>query len=241
MTILIGVAKTRALNAPFNRIAAIADRYGMTVKLMCGNDDQDAFMTYPNPRRYNNATPKFEALRSIALEGGYDGLLLIDDDQLVEPDDVGRLLDVDASVVWGLTVWRGKQRHWSACLSSTPHFVNTMLDQLPLAARKAWGNVIPVVGHGNFCTLIRRDALEVGRFARPKHDNDHMKGPRYPGGDWYFARSVYTAGLPMRCHTGVHVGHIETELGEVLYPEMRNGMPAVRVEPFVDEEKRHPW
>ena len=241
MNILIGVAKTRTLNAPFNRIAAIAEHYSMDVKLIEGNDDQDAFITYPNPRRYNNATPKFEALRHLALDGGYGALLLIDDDQLVEPHDIGLMLEVDASVIWGLTVWRGKQRRWSACLSSTPHFVNTMLDQLPLVARKVWGSAIPVVGHGNFCTLIKRTALEAGRFARPAHDNDHIKGPRYPGGDWYFARACHEAGLSMQCHTGVLVGHIETELGEVLYPDMQDGMPTVRIEPFVDEEKRHPW
>lgn len=242
MTILLGVAGSRKLNAPYNRIADIKRRYAMDVMILDGHADDRAFYTYPNSMRYNNATAKFEKLRRYALDYNYEALLLIDDDQLVDPDDIQLLLDVDADMVWGLTVWRGRQRRWSACVCSTPHYVNVMLDQLPNYARRVYGGVIDVVGHGNFCTLIRRPALEVGEFKRPRADNDHLNTPMYPGGDWYFSRAVHQNGLRQCCHTGVHVGHIEEERAVVLYPTWTaDDQPGVRVESYIEETRRHPW
>ena len=241
MKLLLGMARTRNLNAPLNAVHDIQRKTGCDVLMAGGGDNAAAFRTYPNAMRYNNATRKFESLRQAAVNGGYDALLLIDDDQIVNPDDIDTLFDVNADIVWGLTVWRGNLRHWSACVHSTPHYANVMLDQLPLYAREVFGKPIPVVGHGNFCTLIRRPALLASRFARPMFDNNSEVVPGRPGGDWFFAYQCKMAGLKMVCHTGVHVGHIEVKIGTVLWPAMIAGSPTYDERPFIDESARHAW
>ncbi len=68
----------------------------------------------PHERAFDNVVYQHNKARQFALDNGYDALLSIEADMIVPPDAIGRLIDCDADIAYGLYVWRHKLARWSA-------------------------------------------------------------------------------------------------------------------------------
>lgn len=159
--------------------------------------------------RWIDITRKSEIARQQAIDDGYDYLLLLDDDMLIPPDALVKLLECDADIAYGLTVQRMRPEMWSACLSIDELSIDT-LDQHPDMIAQTWGYPLPVAGVGSFCTLIRRDVLSATIFHRRGMHNF----------DRYLAMEAQQRGWLQVCHTGVVCGHFSNEPSpRFLYPD----------------------
>ena len=169
--------------------------------------------TDPNP--YVNITGKYERGRQMALELGYDALLCLEDDMIVPPDALARLLAVDADIVYGLTVWRHGRPGWSTRLALTADGQAVNLSDYPDEARARWGTVVDVAGTGTFCTLIRRRVFEALPW---------RVDPAWPTlcCDWWLSVDAQRLGFRQRADLGCVCGHITREpTPRVLWPDAR--------------------
>lgn len=191
MRVLLVVARSREYARALDAIAVAAGQGGVDrLDLYTGDDDQ--------AHRYDNITAKSERARQMAVAGGYDALWSVDDDQVVPPDALERLIAADADIAYGLTVWRNAPHRWSAIMAADGDDTCVTLDMQPERARAAWESVIDVVGCGTFCTLIRRAVLERFTFERRGR---HCW-------DWYLAADAVRVGFSQRCDTGLIVSHM---------------------------------
>lgn len=203
MKTLLAVATHHAHPVSLASIRTVAQRHRLDTVYLRDGDQDDA-----HEHRYARTTRKYALAQQLALAGGYDALLLIDDDQVIPDDAYTSLIALDSDVAWGLTVWRNAPHSWSAIVEAEGDDHCVPLDTRPELARAVWGGPVDVVGCGNFCTLIRRRALEATPFER--------RGRH--GCDWYFAQDCVRHGFTLRADTGLHVGHIDGE--RILWPVM---------------------
>ncbi len=114
---------------------------------------------------FENVTLQHNKARQMVLAGDYDALLSIEADMIVPPDTIGRLIDCNADISYGLYVWRHKLKRWSAYTTLGLWGGESIsLNHDGSNARAAWGKVIDVAGLGMGCTLISREALERLEF-----------------------------------------------------------------------------
>lgn len=147
---------------------------------------------------------KYNAARTMCLDGGYDALLTIESDMIVPADALTRLLDCDADVAYGLYCLRRPPYEWSA-YSVIDGMRAWPLSKVMDRAKDDWGRVVAVDGIGFGCTLIRRHVLESLAFRA--HGPTHDDGERSHC-DWYFALDCLDAGYVSRCDTALVCGHI---------------------------------
>ena len=167
--------------------------------------------TAPNP--YVNITGKYNRGRQMALELGYDALLCLEDDMIVPPDALTRLLACDADIAYGLTVWRHGKPGWSTRLALGEDGALRNLSDYPDAARALWGKVVDVAGTGTFCTLVRRRVLEALPW---------RVDAAFPSlcCDWWLSVDAQRAGFSQKADLGVVCGHITREpTARVLWPD----------------------
>lgn len=177
---------------------------------------------HANP--YQNITDKYNRGRDMALDLEYEAMLCLEDDMVVPPDALTRLLALDADIAYGLTVWRHGRPGWSARLSLDGAGRVANLSDDPAAARAAWGKVIDVAGVGTFCTLIKRRVLE----ALPSRLD-----PQWPSlcCDWWLSVDAQAQGFSQRADLGVVCGHITMEpTPRVLWPAVDSPTRLWRVE-----------
>lgn len=210
MNILAVLPKQRAIPAAEASVAAL-DWPGLDLLTLAGGDAPGTDVD----TRWANITAKLIRARAMALAGGYDALLCLDDDQVYPPDLVRRLaacLDRSADVAYGLTVWRNPPHRWSAILDAPADGDDqsrmAILDAVP-ERRTLWGQVVPVAGCGTFGTLIARAVLEAMPFRRA---GMHCA-------DWYFAQDARRLGFRQVVDTGASIGHVNLDLGAVLWPD----------------------
>lgn len=162
-------------------------------RLSLAEGDTDA-----NP--YANITRKYERGRQMALDLGYDAMLCLEDDIIVPPDAIERLLACNADIAYGLVCWRHGTPVWSARVEEEGQPLGRVLSEMPARARSSWGTVIDVVGVGMACTLIRRNVLEALRFRL------EVKHPVCC--DWWLAKDAVRFGFSQRADLGLICGHI---------------------------------
>jgi hypothetical protein len=204
VNILLFVPQTRIIQASLNSIAAL-DTAGHTITVHCEYGEER-----PPAERWADVTRKYQIGRQMALDGGYDAMLCIEDDQIVPPDALRKLVACDADIAYGLTVTRREPHLWAATIVCGPNDGDyESYDMRPDAMRAAWGRVVPVIGCGLYCTLIRRHVLEALPF--------ELRGSRCC--DFYHAYDAYRAGYTQLCDTTITCGHV-MEDGRVVYPDV---------------------
>lgn len=203
MKALIYVPQGRQVEASLHSIVALNTAgYETTLIFDRENNGNDGA-----PDWYERALVKQRRARILALGGGYDALLNIEDDIIVPPNTLPELDAVGADVAYGLAVWRNYPHKWSATFEAVwDSHIDTLDDDME-AARAAWGGPIPTLGCGLFCTLIRRHVLEAFDFRRV--------GPA--AADWGLAFDTRDYGFTQMTHTGVVCGHIDGD--EALWPD----------------------
>jgi hypothetical protein len=190
----------------------------------------------PFDEPYENIAYQHNKARSMVLQGGYDALLSIEADMIIPPDAIGKLIDANADISYGLYVWRHKKARWNAYKTVDLWGGESVsLDHTGEDARAAWGKVIDVAGLGMGCTLISRDTLKRLRFRL--HDGSHswieeehardferlrIDPRRERKGmvcdDWLLAMDAQHYGFTQRADCGLICGHITDE--GILWPDV---------------------
>jgi len=170
----------------------------------------------PNAEPYENITRKYQYGQQLALDGGYEALMTVEDDIVVPPDAYSRLAALDCDVAYGLTVWRNSPHHWSAVLELGGQDHHVSLDEYPDRRQELWGGIMTVVGCGLFCTLIRRHVLEAIPFRRTGR---HCC-------DWDFALDCADSGFVQKADLSVVCGHLTGDGLAALWPDPATGFRA---------------
>lgn len=152
------------------------------------------YRDHPNGDGRRDILHAYEHGRALALAGGYDAMLTLESDMVVPVDVLGKLAEVDAPVVHALYVFREAGRTWNPLVGK--RWPGKYLDE-PALKRVMWGKVMPVLGVGFGCTLIRREALE--RIPFRLGQDAHC--------DWYFAEDCHAAGLKVMLNGAAVCGH----------------------------------
>ena len=200
----------------------------------------------PLPYPYENVTYQHNKVRQLILENEYDALLSVEADMIIPPDTIGKLLDTNADIAYGLYVWRNKPRRWNVYTDLTLWGgTSVSLNHDGSDAREAWGKVMDVAGLGMGCTLIKRDVLKAMQFrihdGRPdwiadeyKEDfdklgkmmgmkiNPYRPHPKMVCDDWLLAMDAQHYGFVQRCDLNVICGHIGND--GIIWPDPNEKM-----------------
>jgi hypothetical protein len=221
--------------------AAIAGYDGPVDWLISRNDN-------PHIAPYENVTHQHNKARAMALAGGYDALLSIEADMIVPPDTIGRLIEADADIAYGLYVWRHKHARWSAYETlGLWGGESVSLDHTGAGVRESWGKIIDVAGIGMGCTLIYCDVFDKIKFRL--HDGQHSwieeefaaeftalnidprrERKQMVCDDWLFALDAQHHDFIQRNNLNVVCGHIDNN-DMVLWPDPE-AAGFVRTEPL---------
>lgn len=178
--------------------------------LLLANDDPFTDGTLGGA--YLNITWKYARARNVALRGKYDALVCLEDDIIVPPDALERLLATEADIAYGLACWRHGTPVWSARVEEEGQPLGRVLSEMPERARATWGRVIDVVGVGMACTLIRRPVLEALEFRLVEGQPMCC--------DWWLAQDARANGYTQRADLGLVCGHITpTPSPRVIWPD----------------------
>lgn len=164
-----------------------------------------------NPYPYGdkrNYFAQYDAIRTDALEGDFDAVLLVEHDMEIPVDALQKLWNTGAQVAYGVYLLR----HGIEILNTYRWVSNAGIgESLSLYAKQLEAAraqiVAEVSGIGFGCTLIRRETLERIPF-RP----DESRGAP----DMPFAIDCVKAGIRQVAHFGVICGHWDE--GKRLYP-----------------------
>lgn len=199
MKILAGIPLTRSIAPALESIEALRWPHLDRLYLRGGDAPGADYDT-----RWQNLTEKGERARLMAIAGGYDALLTIDDDMILPADAVERLAACDAHIAYGLYVLRGNlYGQWNAAEAMTDSDFTSWSDKAG-----AWGKVIDVAGCGLGCTLIRREVLLTTRFQRR---GQHAY-------DYYLALDARRNGFSQKCDTRCTLGHVDVDRNAMLWP-----------------------
>lgn len=162
---------------------------------------------YPG-RDMRNCVHQFRKGRQIAIEGGYDALMLIEHDMIVPKNTVQRLWDTPAQVVYGTYMLR----HGMHCVNlfqyvndrATGMSLSIYPRELQMARQQGW---IRVSGAGFGCLMIKRPVFAHVPF------RDVGNAPDLPFAEDCIMRKIECIG-----RADVICGHIDTLTGETLWP-----------------------
>ena len=170
---------------------------------------------------YDRVTTKYSRARTQFLAGPYDALLTVEDDVIIPPHALKRLLETRADVAYGLYVSR-RDYKWLAYYQVGEQGGYSLSDD-PRRFRDVWGRRIVVEGVGLGCTFIRRRVLEQIAFRRDGSASC----------DWYLAVDCKRLGFVQICDTTVICGHItHQKAGKVvIWPDLDES-DGYRLQPF---------
>lgn len=165
--------------------------------------------------KMRNVVAQYQRARQMALEGGYDALLTVEDDMVIPTDAVEKLYATDAPVVYGVYMLR----HGVPTLSAWRYENNRSLgmslslypQEIKAARARGW---VEVCGVGWGCTLIRRNVLE----RLTVHGNDE-----HDAGDLAFGMDCVRAGIKQIARFDVPCGHYDHN-GALLEISMNGGV-----------------
>jgi hypothetical protein len=169
----------------------------------------DVMFTRDNPHgdgSGQNIIYNYQKAERIVKAESYDYLFTVENDVIVPPDALVKLLAVDADIVHGVYGFRrGK-----AVLNIMRH--DDTRESYSLAGnlrawKKAFGKVIPCNGLGLGCTLIKRSVFDVLTF----HSDLGYDG------DTQLRNDAVKAGLSIMADTSVLCGHKRPD-GTVIWP-----------------------
>lgn len=176
------------------------------VQTYTGHVDHHFTSRNENPVPGQNIIAAYRRLQRVFLaDPAYTHLWIVENDLIVPPNALERLLAIGADLAYGTYCFR----------RGTP-VVNVMhrdttdpLTGYPDLWHAAWGQVVDCAGLGFGCTLIARHVLE--RF--------EMRS-EFGGGDadTCLARDAKKAGLVQKADLGLACGHIRPD-GVVLWPQ----------------------
>ena len=179
-------------------------------------DDTDKRKWWAKENRLHN----YQKARQAFLQGGYEFLMIIEDDIIPPRGALARLVQVaekhGAEAVYGLYLFRAGyelhgQRVCNVFQASTGRNVGMPLTNWPSeyeAAKKQ--GVIPCSGAGLGCVLFRRPVMETIDF--------RLVGREVSADcDTYLTRDIHQAGFKMMADMTVACGHV-TKSGEVIWP-----------------------
>jgi len=181
-----------------------------SVAALAFDGEVDRVVSDENPypgRDMRNCNFQFQKGRRLALDGGYDGLLLVEHDMIVPADGLQKLWETPAAVVYGAYMLR----HGMHCLNLFQNLGRGAIGmslslyprELTAMRRRGWGDVS---GVGFGCLLIRAGVLGDVPFRNTE------SAPDLP-----FAHDCATRGIRQVGRTDVECGHI-VETGITLWP-----------------------
>jgi hypothetical protein len=178
---------------------------------------------------------KQEQARHLALSGGYDYVLFVEEDILPPPNAVELLLACDSDVAYSLYCLRKPPYLWSAyVVMDSDRMIGRPLTINPALAKHHFneGAIIDVDGIGFGCTLVSKSVLEKVNF-RIDYNKPHQSGvPSYS--DFYFSLDCEECGFTSRMHLGCRCGHLS--------PLNEDGVfdPCI-IFPVIEESKSDNW
>jgi hypothetical protein len=171
----------------------------------------------PFPEKLRNVVAQYQRAWGIALDGGYDALLTVEDDMVLPIDAIEKLYKTEAPVVYGVYMLRHGTKTLSAWRYENSRNMGMSLSLYPNEAKEAfergWARVC---GVGWGCTLIRREVLERVNI-RSTGGGD--------AGDIAFATDCVQANILQIARFDVPCLHIEPN-GNVLDPKYQGGIVA---------------
>lgn len=143
-------------------------------------------------------------------DGGYDGLLMVDDDVIIGPGVLDRMWSVDADVVYGVFWTRadwGQPEGPDAPQVWDVHPYGFTPQTWEMLNREGVNEI--AVSGGGACTLIRGRALNNGYYPL-------LRSLRYAGGMWYgedrrFALECELRGIEQIAVTGLNIVHLHED------------------------------
>ena len=165
--------------------------------------------------KMKNVVAQYQRARQMALDGGYDALLTVEDDMVIPTDAVEKLYATDAPVVYGVYMLRHGTHTLNAWQYINKRNLGMSLSLYPDEAKKGFEQGwLQVCGVGWGCTLIRREVLEAVQIYSSEPTD---------AGDLTFARNCLEAGFRSIARFDVPCLHIEPD-GNVLEPTYRGGI-----------------
>lgn len=160
-----------------------------------------------------NHLHQYQRGRELFLCGGFDAMLIIEDDIMPPVDTLARLARLNAPLAYGVYMFRhgAKIANVFERYYPWPKLARNIGESISLAHH--WKDAqrkgaIECSGAGFGCLLIRREVLEAHPFEA------HPDGNFF---DYYWTEQVYRAGYKMMADARCHCGHID-ENQEVLWP-----------------------
>jgi hypothetical protein len=153
-----------------------------------------------------NIIAAYVRLQAVFLAGSYDWLWIVENDLIVPPDALAKLLAVDADIAYGVYLFRRGPPSMNIQRNDT---TDPMTNDARMWAREfGAGHVVDCTGLGFGCTLIRRPVLE-----------QFTMRSEYGGGDadTCLARDAEKAGMVQKADLSVVCGHIRPDR-VVLWP-----------------------
>lgn len=164
----------------------------------------------PLTDHYTNLTAKHNAIRKLALDGGFDALFLVEYDMIIPPDALQRLIRLPYDVSYGLYCERHKLHRWLAFFYMDEH-AGVSYSQDIDRANEAWGMAGKTAGVGLGCTLIWRRVLEQIEFR--SHPTNNVAD------DWLFSLDCAKNGFVQGHDFGVVCGHMTPNF-DVIWPDI---------------------
>lgn len=153
----------------------------------------------PRGKHYQDLRIKHEEARKLALDGDYDALFLVENDMVLPPDALKRLVDMRTDVAYALYCSRHGMRQWLAFLSLYSNSGKSISDSKEYVD-EYWDKEVVTQGAGLGCTLIWRHVLE----SIPFRDHEHP----LMADDWSFSQDCIKHGFIQTHNLGVRAGHI---------------------------------
>lgn len=182
-----------------------------SVKALQFDGEREWIVSDENPypgRDMRNAVFQFRKGRQLALDGDYDGLLLVEHDMIVPPDALQKLWDTDAPVVYATYMLRHGMHSVNLFQYCNEHNIGMSLSLYPRELRDARGRGwARVSGAGFGCLLIKRPVLEKIAF------RDIGNAPDLP-----FATDCVRQGITQIGRLDVVCGHIDSDDKGTLWP-----------------------
>lgn len=159
--------------------------------------------------------PARTRIADMAVEGGYDYVLMVDDDVVMPQDALQNLLEHETGVCLGFYARQGKS-DGTTCLSKLGrhNFDDPFSASELRGLREAGTYTVEVKGGGMGCALIRTDVF--GRIEYPYFkwvDYDDRHGTLSE--DLYFCVQCSRANIPIYADTRVACGHFFRHKQEV--------------------------
>lgn len=164
-----------------------------------------------------NVLHLYEQARDRFLSGPYTHLLCLEDDMVVPPDALTKLLETGAPVAYGLYTWRRFGHPWSAYKILANDNGISWSEDSPWKAAEWFRQqaIVDTQGVGLGCTLIERSVLEAIPF---RLFNSTGEGPC---NDWTLAYDCQAHGFRQVHHFGVVCGHITPQpSARVIWPDV---------------------